>query len=85
MVDQKLVDILACPETKEPLELAQVDLIHKLNQKIQNGELVNRASQKITEKIECGLVRKSDRKVLYPVRQDIPVMLIDEAILLEEV
>ena len=35
------------------------------------------------EQIEAGLVRE-DGRILYPVRDDIPVMLIDEAIPLED-
>ncbi len=34
------------------------------------------------DRIEEGLVRE-DGKVLYPVRDDIPVMLLDEAIRLD--
>ena len=41
--------------------------------------LRNRTGQPVTENIEGGLVRE-DGKFLYPVRNSIPVMLIDEAI-----
>jgi uncharacterized protein YbaR (Trm112 family) len=41
--------------------------------------LKNRAGQPIKEKIDDGLVR-TDGKYLYPVRRNIPVMLVDEAI-----
>jgi uncharacterized protein YbaR (Trm112 family) len=36
----------------------------------------------VTEEVKEGLVR-ADGKVLYPVRDDIPIMLVDEAIPLE--
>jgi uncharacterized protein YbaR (Trm112 family) len=36
----------------------------------------------VSEKLDGGLLR-ADRKILYPVREDIPVMLIEEGIPVE--
>ena len=83
-IDQQLLDILACPETKEPVALADETLIAKLNTAIEAGTLRNRAGEQVTEKIDGGLVRE-DHKYLYPIRDDIPIMLIDEGIPLENV
>ena len=83
-IDQQLLDILACPETKEPVLLADEVLIARLNAAIETGTLKNRAGENVTEKIGGGLVRQ-DRKYIYPVRDDIPIMLIDEGIPLEDV
>ena len=83
-IDQQLLAILACPETKEPVSLADEALLAKLNAAIQAGTLRNRAGEKVTEPIDGGLVRE-DRKYLYPIRDDIPIMLIDEGIPLENV
>ena len=80
---QTLLEILACPETKEPVAQAGEELIAKINAAIENGTLQNRSGQKIVEKIDGGLIRK-DRKYLYPIRDDIPIMLIDEGIPLEQ-
>jgi uncharacterized protein len=79
MLDQELLKIMCCPETHQPVSLADAPLIAKLNEHITAGQCRNRAGQVIQEKIESGLVR-TDRKFLYPIRQDIPIMLIDEAI-----
>jgi uncharacterized protein len=38
----------------------------------------------VTEPLDGGLVR-ADQKILYPIRENIPVMLIDEGIPLEQV
>ena len=81
-INQQLLDILACPETKEPVVLADDVLIARLNAAIEAGTLKNRIGENITEKIDGGLVRQ-DQKYLYPVRDDIPIMLIDEGIPLE--
>jgi uncharacterized protein YbaR (Trm112 family) len=84
MVDKELLNILCCPETKQDLTLADQELIDKINQLIKNGVLKNRAGELIREPIDAGLIRE-DRKYLYPVREDIPILLIDESILIEDI
>jgi len=79
MMDPHLVSILRCPETKEPLQEASPERIEALNKAIEAGTVQNRAGQPVSEKIDAGLVRAGG-KWLYPVRADIPVMLIEEAI-----
>jgi len=79
MIDAELLKILCCPETHQELRVAEPALIEKLNQQIAAGGLNNRAGQLVKEKIDGGLVR-TDGKWVYPIRKDIPVMLVDEAI-----
>jgi uncharacterized protein YbaR (Trm112 family) len=81
MINPDLLKILCCPETHQGVALADAGLIERLNGEIQAGQLKNRAGATITERLEGGLVR-SDGQVLYPIRYNIPVMLIDEAIML---
>lgn len=82
MVDQELLDMLCCPETKEDVSLAAMGIIEDLNRKVEAGQLRNRGGEIVKEKMDSGLIR-ADRKYLYPIREDIPIMLIDEAIPLE--
>lgn len=82
MINQELLEILCCPETKEDVTLASEDLVQKFNQAIQDKGLKNRGGELVKEKIDGGLLRK-DGKYLYPIREDIPIMLIDEALPLE--
>ena len=79
MVDAELLSILVCPENKTPVTLADDALIAKANAAIEAGTLKNRAGEKVAEKIDGGLVRE-DKAYVYPIREDIPIMLIDEAI-----
>jgi uncharacterized protein len=79
--DTELLKILCCPETHQGLALADVPVLDKLNQRFAAGRLQNRAGQPVSEKIEDGLVR-ADGRYLYPMRRNIPVLLVDEAILL---
>ncbi|MDB6021198.1 MAG: uncharacterized protein JWQ04_1055 [Pedosphaera sp.] len=78
-LDAELLKILCCPETHQELKLAAPELLEKLNGQITSGRLQNRAGHAVADKIDGGLAR-SDGKFLYPIRQNIPVMLVDEAI-----
>ena len=81
-VHPELLEILACPEDKTPVRLADDAILAKLNERIRKGEAKTRGGAPVSEEVSEGLVRE-DGKYLYPVRDDIPIMLIDEAIPLE--
>ena len=82
MIDQELLDILACPEDKTPVKLADDNSVAEINRRIEAGSLKNRAGNSLEKPIDGGLVRE-DGKYLYPIEDEIPIMLIDEAIPLE--
>jgi uncharacterized protein YbaR (Trm112 family) len=83
-VDKDLLAILCCPETKLDVSLADDALISKINDAVSQGILKNKAQKPVTELLDGGLIR-ADKKILYPIREDIPVMLIEEGIPLEQV
>jgi uncharacterized protein YbaR (Trm112 family) len=83
VLSKELLEILVCPETKQQVKLADESLLEELNGRIASGELKNRNGEVVAEPLEAGLVR-ADGAVLYPVRDDIPVMLVEEAIPLSE-
>ena len=79
MVDKELLEILVCPEDKTAVTPADASLLASLNARIRQGGVKNRGGTPVATEIKEGLVR-ADGKYLYPVDNDIPVMLIDEAI-----
>lgn len=83
MVDQELLDILVCPENKAAVKLVDDDALVKINDAIQAKTLKNRAGETIEESIDGGLLRE-DGVYLYPIRDDIPIMLIDESIPMDQ-
>jgi len=85
MISEDLLNVIVCPETKQDLVIADNDLVDKINSLIESGKLLNRSKQKIAETIDSGLIQKEDRKYLYPIRDEIPILLMDESIPLENV
>jgi uncharacterized protein YbaR (Trm112 family) len=78
-VSQDLIEILICPESKQPVALADAATLAALNQRIRAGQLRNRGGTKVEKELAEGLLRQ-DRKVLYPIDDGIPIMLIEESI-----
>lgn len=81
-IDKELLAILCCPDTKQPVSLAEESLIQKLNAAVARGEVKNLGKRPVSVELDAGLIR-ADRKILYPIRENIPVMLIEESISLE--
>ena len=80
-VSQDLLDILVCPETKQPVAIASEEVLSKVNAEIEAGRLRNRGGEPVTTPVSEGLLRE-DGKILYVIDDGIPVMLIEESIAL---
>jgi len=83
MIRGDLLKMLVCPENQTPLELAAGELLERLNRAIAAGQLQNKAGQVIERSLDAGLLRR-DQRVLYPIVDDIPMMLVDEGIWLDQ-
>lgn len=81
-ISNELLEILVCPETRQPVALADEAVIEGLNSAIQSGSLRTRGGDKVSETIQAGLLRE-DGRILYRIEDDIPVMLIEESIELQ--
>ena len=75
MIDKDLLQILACPETHQPLALADAATVEALNARIAAGEVTDVGGEPVTEPVDGGLIRV-DGKIVYPIRDSIPVLLI---------
>jgi uncharacterized protein YbaR (Trm112 family) len=81
-VDPELLEILVCPETRQPVAPADAALLTRLNAEIAAGSLRNRGGDSVREPLKEGLLRE-DGRILYPVDDGIPVMLVEESIEIE--
>lgn len=81
-LDPALLEILCCPETKQAMTLLDGASLDVLNRKIADGELQNTGGNQVKEPLDGGLLR-SDKQVTYPIREKIPIMLVEEGIPLD--
>ncbi len=83
-IDKELLAILCCPDTKQAVSLAEESLIQKLNAAVARGGVKNLGKRPVSDVLDGGLIR-ADQQILYPIRDHIPVMLIEEGIPLEQI
>jgi uncharacterized protein YbaR (Trm112 family) len=79
VINDNLVEILRCPQDRSRLHVASPPVVDALNRAIEAGTAVNLAGERLEKRIDGGLVREAG-DLLYPIVDDIPVMLPDEAI-----
>ncbi|MGH8234850.1 MAG: Trm112 family protein [Rhodanobacteraceae bacterium] len=78
-MDKRLLDILCDPVSKTPVRVLRRDELDVLNQAISAGQVDTVSGQKVAAPLAAGLIT-TDRKVVYRIEDDIPVMLADEGI-----
>jgi uncharacterized protein YbaR (Trm112 family) len=78
-MDKRLLDILCCPTTKAPLRLLSDAELAALNQAIGASGVRLGNGTAVAAAVTAGLITR-DRRTIYRIEDDIPVMLADEAI-----
>jgi uncharacterized protein YbaR (Trm112 family) len=83
-MDRKLLDILACPATRQPLALLESRGLDALNRAIAGGGIQRIDGVPQTGNLREALVTR-DRKLAYRIDDGIPVLLVEEGIALGQV
>ena len=79
MIAPDLLEILRCPETRQTLTLADPAMLAACNERIAAGQVRNAAGEPVREPLIAALVR-ADGQRLYPIRDEIPILLVEEGI-----
>jgi uncharacterized protein YbaR (Trm112 family) len=83
-MERTLLEIICCPVTRSPLELLPERDLFRLNQMIAERKIKNRDDELLEEPLAQALVTRSG-KLIYPIRDGIPVLLEDQAIALAQI
>jgi uncharacterized protein YbaR (Trm112 family) len=83
-MDRKLLDILCCPTTRQPLSLLDARGLDALNRAIAGGGIKRTDDSTQSEPLREALLTR-DRKTVYRVDDGIPVLLAEEAIATSQV
>lgn len=78
-VDGKLLEILCCPVTKTPLTRLPDSRLKIVNDAISAGEALYVGGDLVDSPLQEGLITE-DSRVIYPVIDDIPVLLEENGI-----
>ena len=78
-VDGKLLEILCCPVSKTPLTRLSGKRLKVLNAAIGEGEVQTVRGDTVDQPLREALITE-DSKVIYPVIDDIPILLEDRGI-----
>ena len=75
-IDRRLLDILVCPSSRRPLRPLSRDQLSVLNAAIAAGGVLRVDGSAETTVLTEGLI-SDDRKVIYRIDDDIPVLLVE--------
>ena len=79
MLDAQLLALLVCPATHQEVALAGSAQVERMLRAVREGEVRTVGGREAEATFEGALVRR-DGAVAYPVRDGIPVMLVEEGL-----
>ncbi len=83
-VDSKLLEILRCPVTKQPLSIVAAKYLTEINKQVSAGQVQYADGSKVEKVLEEALITENGR-FIYRVDEDIPIMLQDLSIPVSEI
>ena len=78
-IDGKLLEILCCPVSKTPLTRLPTSRLKTLNEAISAGTVQYVRGETVEDLLREALITE-DSKVIYPVIDDIPILLEEKGI-----
>lgn len=80
-IDAALLDILCCPLTQVPLQRLPEGKLARLNELIAEKRIKNESKVVVDVPLDAALMTR-DGKLAYPIRDGIPILLIEQGIAL---
>tara|TARA_Y100001935_G_scaffold203923_1_gene172644 strand:+ start:104 stop:373 length:270 start_codon:yes stop_codon:yes gene_type:complete len=78
-MNEKILKLICCPSSKKQLKILNEESLANLNQAISAGLIKNNQGKILKDKIDQALITE-DHELAYVVRDDIPVLLENESI-----
>jgi uncharacterized protein YbaR (Trm112 family) len=82
-MNDKTLAMFRCPKDHSQVSVADPALVARLNAAIAAGRIRNLAGERVQRAIDGGLLREAG-DLLYPIVDQIPIMLYDDAIALDQ-
>jgi uncharacterized protein YbaR (Trm112 family) len=78
-MDASLLELICCPQTHQTLTPLSSDKLAEVNRRISLGQISTVNGIVVRTPLPAGLVRE-DGKVIYPIRDGIPLLVPEEGI-----
>ncbi len=78
-MNEKILKLICCPSSKKQLKILDEESLNNLNHAISAGLIKNNQGKILKDEIEQALITE-DYELAYIVRDDIPVLLENESI-----
>jgi uncharacterized protein YbaR (Trm112 family) len=83
-LDKRLLDILCCPASKQPVGPLSAAQLAALNRAVAERAVTHVDGSTVTEPLSAGLVTR-DGRIVYRIDDGIPVLLADQGVSTQQV